>query len=159
VARVFVILGFALVITGMVVAWPLIFATSHYQMVRGRILEVFTQPLPDQRVRLSVAYDYPIPARHGRVFAIGHAQADQRFQPIPDLVIPASQVPLYERVLLREAPVRRVFLDVNDPVGSAFMITDVSVGRSLSAEQGVALGLLGLLMWCVGYLVRARGPE
>ncbi len=157
-ARFFVLLGLALVIAGTTVAWPLIYATSHYSMVRGRILEVFSKPLPDQRVQLTIAYDYPVPDRHARVIAIGHDLADQRFRPIPDLVIAAGDLPAYEHALLREAPVRRVFFDVNDPIGTAFMMTDVSVGKGLSAEQGVALALVGLLMWVLGYLVRARAP-
>src|SRR5450432_190125 len=76
VSKLFILVGLVLISYGGFVAWPLIYATTHYTEVRGRIIEVFSERLPDDQVRVTIAYDFPVPSRQGRIIAIGHAQWD-----------------------------------------------------------------------------------
>ncbi len=155
-SKLFLLVGLALIIYGGVIAWPLIYATTHYTEVRGRILEVFSERLPEDMARVTIAYDFPVPSRQGRIVAIGHAQWNSAMQRVDSITIPALQLPRYEHELIHLAPGRRVFFAMNDPIGTAFMLTDLDARGALGRDQGLMLIIAGLVMWCVGFLVRRR---
>lgn len=155
-AKLFILVGLALIGYGGFVAWPLIYATTHYTEVRGRIIEVFSERLTDDLVRVTIAYDFPVPSRQGRIMAIGHAQWDSAMKRVDSIDIPALELPHCEHELIHQAPLRRVFFAVNDPIGTAFMLTDLDARGALGKDQGLMLIMAGLVMWCAGFLVRRR---
>lgn len=155
-SKLFLLLGLVLIGYGGILAWPLIYASAHFEVARGQILEVFSDPLPNDQVRLSIAYDFPVPSRQKRVTAMGHAQADRSMNRVDAVIIPAAQLAAYEHDLIHVAPFRRVFYSVNDPIGSAFMLTDLGAGTGLGNDQGMLMILAGLVMWCIGFLVRRK---
>jgi hypothetical protein len=156
VSKLFILVGLVLISYGGFVAWPLIYATTHYTEVRGRIIEVFSERLPDDQVRVTIAYDFPVPSRQGRIIAIGHAQWDSSMKRVDGITIPAIQLARCEHELIHQAPMRRVFFAVNDPIGTAFMLTDLDAKGTLGKDQGLMLIIAGLVMWCAGFLVRRR---
>ncbi len=155
-SKLLLLIGLGMIGYGGIIAWPLIYASAHYQVVRGRILEVFSEPLPDDQVRLSIAYEFPVPSRQQRVVAIGHAQADRSMHRVESVVIPATRLASIEHTLIHVTPSRRVFYDVNDPIGSAFMLTDLSAVEGIGHDQGLVLIIGGLLLWCIAFLVRHK---
>jgi hypothetical protein len=156
VSKLFILVGLALITYGGFLAWPLIYATTHYTEVRGRIIDVFSERLPDDRARVIIAYDFPVPSHQGRIIAIGHAQWDSAMKRVDSITIPAIQLARIEHELIHQAPMRRVFFAVNDPIGTAFMLTDLDAKGTLGKDQGLMLIVAGLVMWCAGFLVRRR---
>lgn len=140
--------------TGIAIAWPLVRAALEFKPVRGQILDVINLPADGDRVRIAIAYEYPLPQRGER--ALGYTIADERLHPIDDLVVDRD---LAER-LTRKLPGRavRVYYDVNHPLDSAFMLSPVDTGWSsgLRAEHGVLLVLIGVACGIFAQLARAR---
>lgn len=155
-SKLFLVLGLCLICYGGWCAWPLIYASAHFEVVRGQILEVFSDPLPNDLVRLSIAYDFPIPSGQKHVTAMGHAQADRSMHRVDAVIIPATQLPVYEHDLIHVTPFRRVFFAVNDPIGTAFMLTDLGTASRLGNDQGLLVILAGLVLWCISFLARRK---
>jgi hypothetical protein len=151
-ARLLIILSLLITATGTVIAWPLVRAAVAFRPVRGEILDVIATPANDGRVRVAIAYEYPLPSRGER--AIGYTLTDERLQPVPDPVMDVAQA----NSLLRALPGRpvRVYYDVNHPLDTAFMLSPVGTGGGLRAEHGALLVLVGLALGILGQLARLR---
>jgi len=118
------------------------------------VLDTFPQPLPDGQVRLTVLYEFEVPSKHGRTVALGYSQANHRFQVVADPVVPADQLTAWQCAFTKETPVRRVFFELNDPVGTAFMVSEAVDGQGFDYRHGMILLVFGLVMWGNGYLAR-----
>ena len=158
-ARLLIVLGFALVVIGGVLVWPLARAMARYQMVWGRVLEVLPMPAEGGKVRFSVIYEYELPAarKAPRVHVLGWTQADRGFRPVDDPLVDPERAADLERSYLHEGRGRRVFFKLNDPEGTAFMVSEAATAGGLNYEQGMAMVLAGLACCGLGWL-RRRGP-
>lgn len=150
-ARPLILLGAALMAVGLVIAWPLVRAAVSYRPVRGEILDVIATPTDDGRMRVAIAYEYPLPARGER--AIGYRLSDERLHPVDDPVLDAAAADALRALAGR--PVR-VYYDVNQPFDSAFMLTPVSERGGLRAEHGAMLVMAGVVLSLIGQLGRLR---
>ena len=72
-------------------------AASQYQVVRGRVLDVLTQPTADGRVRMSVAYEFSAPGRHE--VQLSYRTSDWRLEPGDDAVVDAATAELWQHSL------------------------------------------------------------
>ena len=151
-ARLLIILSLIIATTGLAIAWPLVRAALEFRPVRGEILDVITTFAEDGRLRVAIAYEYPLPTRGEH--AIGYTLTDERLQTVPDPVVDAAQA----NALLRTLPGRkvRVYYDVNHPLDTAFMLSPVSAGGGLRAEHGALMVLVGLALGILGQLARLR---
>jgi hypothetical protein len=151
-ARLLIILSLIITTTGLVIAWPLVRAALEFRPVRGEVLDVITTRADDGRLRVAIAYEYPLPTRGER--AIGYALTDERLQPVPDPVMDVAQA----NALLRTLPGRavRVYYDVNHPLDTAFMLSPVGTGGGVRAEHGALMVLIGLAIGILGQLARLR---
>jgi hypothetical protein len=158
-ARLLLVLGFALVVVGAVLVWPLARAMVRYQMVWARVLEVLPLPAEGGKVRFSVIYEYDLPGvpRTPRVHVLGWTQADRGFRPVEDPLVDAERAAALERSYLQGGRSRRVFFKLNDPEGTAFMVSEAATAGGLNHEQGIAMVLVGLACCGLGWL-RRRGP-
>ena len=150
--RLFAITGLLAVITGLALAWPMLRAAAQYQVVRGRVLDVLTQPTVDGRVRMSVAYEFTPPGR--REVWLSYRTSDWRLEPGDDAVVDPATAELWQRSL--PGRVVPVYVAVNDGGDSAFMVADPRRLGRLKAEHGIPLALMGLLLWLFGYWARLR---
>jgi hypothetical protein len=151
-ARVLILLSLVTMVAGLVVAWPLVRAAWSFTPVHGEVLDVLTLPEPDGRLRVAIAYEYPLPARGEH--ALGYTQSDERLRPIADPVLDAA---LANR--LRQAlPGRkvRIFYDANHPLDSAFMLSPTLAPDGLRAEHGTLLVMAGIALGILGQLARLR---
>lgn len=152
-ARVFLVLGTILILAGMWIGWPLIHAASHLTRIRGHVLDVLSTPLPDGHVRMAVAYQFTIPGKP-RETVLSYRLADRSFTLAEHLDLPASRAEFLGRTLPGQW--LWVFYDVNDPAGSAFMMTEGFESAHLRAEHGVLLLLLGIACWSLSWFNRRR---
>lgn len=152
--RLLIIASLLLMTTGLAIAWPLVRAAISFKPVRGQIIDVINLPAADDRVRIAIAYEYPLPQRGER--ALGYTLSDERLHPIDDPVVDRA---LAER-LTRKLPGRavRVYYDVNHPLDTAFMLSPVDSGwaTGLRAEHGVLMVLVGVAFGILAQLARAR---
>ena len=157
-ARLLIVLGFALVVIGGVLVWPLARAMARYQMVWARVLEVLPVPVEGGKVRFSVIYEYELPAagKVPRVHLLGWTQADRGLHPVDDPVVDPERAAALERSYLNERRSRRVFFKLNDPEGTAFMVSEAATAGGLNYEQGMAMVLAGLACCGLGWLRRRR---
>jgi hypothetical protein len=151
-ARFLIFFSIAISAVGLVIAWPLVRAAVEFRPVRGEILDVITSPGENGLVRVTIAYEYPLPTKGER--AIGYTQTDERLQPIPDPTMEASQAESLKRALPGR-PVR-IYYDVNQPIDSAFMLSPVNTKDGLRAEHGALMVLIGLACGILGQLARLR---
>jgi hypothetical protein len=152
VPRLFAIAGLVALIAGLALGWPMLRAHLQYQTVRGRVLDVLTQPAPDGRVRVSIAYEFSPPGR--REVRLSYRTSDWRLQPGDEVLVDATTAELWQRSLPgRNVP---VYVDVNDGGDSAFMVADPSRLGRIEAEHGMQLVMVGLLLWIFGYWARLR---
>jgi hypothetical protein len=151
-ARPLILLSVVLMAAGLVIAWPLVRAAVEFRPVRGEILDVITTPTDDGRLRVAIAYEYPLPTRGER--AIGYTLTDERLQPVDDPVVDAAQA----QNLLRALPQRpvRVYYDVNRPLDSVFMLSPVADRTGLRAEHGALMVLIGVALGILGQLARLK---
>jgi hypothetical protein len=156
VSRFLLLLGLTLVLFGAFVAWPLIYASMHYQVVNGRIMDVYSDRRTDDAVWLCVSYEFPVPSKNGQAIALGHMLADRSLRRSDGILVPAHQEQDVEHNLLHVQPVRRVFYEVNDPIGTAFMLTDQGISHSIGPDQGLVVIVVGLALWWIAYLVRRK---
>jgi hypothetical protein len=152
VPRLFAITGLLAVLAGLALAWPLLRAAAQYQIVRGRVLDVLTQPTTDGRVRMAVAYEFTPPGR--REVLLSYRTSDWRLAPGDDPVVDPATADLWQRTL--PGRIVPVYVDVNAGADSAFMVADPRRLGRLKAEHGIPLTLMGLLLWIVGYWTRLR---
>jgi hypothetical protein len=157
-ARLLLILGFALVMVGGVLVWPLARAMVRYQMAWARVLEVLPMPVEGGKVRFSVIYEFELPAaaKAPHVHVLGWTQADRGFRPVDDPLVEPERAAALERSYLHEGRGRRVFYRLNDPEGTAFMVSEAAVGGGLGYEQGMTMVLAGLACCGLGWLRRRR---
>lgn len=152
-ARPLLILGLVLLIAGVWLGWPLLHAASQLTRVRGVVLDVLAAPLPDGRARVAVAYQFTVPGKP-RQTVLGYRLADRGFTLSEHLDLPAERAELLGRTLPNQW--MWVFYDVNDPAGSAFMVTDGFEPGRLRAEHGVLLLLTGIACWLLAWFTRRR---
>lgn len=140
------VLGFVLLVTALLVTWPMLRAALFLEHASGRVLDVFTDAQPDGRVRLVIAYVFT--AGQGAE-VISYSQGDGLYRPVPDpLVDPAVAREVIAELLPGggKAAVRRVFYQANDPVRTAFIISPVLTTRRY--HVAVAMALIGIaLLW------------
>lgn len=151
-ARFLIVFSLLLTVVGLVIAWPLVRAAVEFRPVRGDIIDVITSPADKGLVRVTIAYEYPLPTKGER--AIGYTQTDERLQPVPDPEMEASQA----ESLMRSLPGRavRIYYDVNQPIDSAFMLSPVINKDGLRAEHGALMVLVGIAFGILGQLARLR---
>lgn len=136
---------------GLVVAWPLVRAAVSFKPVRGEILDVITTPADDGRLRVAIAYEYPLPTRGER--AIGYRLTDERLHPVDDPVVDAAYADALRGLTGRRV---RVYYDVNQPLDTAFMLSPVSTDGGLRAEHGALMLMAGVALSLIGQLGRLR---
>jgi len=151
-ARFLIIFSLIISAVGVVIAWPLVRAAVEFRPVRGEILDVITSPAENGLVRVTIAYEYPLPTKGEH--ALGYTQTDERLQPVPDPAMEASQAESLRRALPGRAV--RIYYDVNHPIDSAFMLSPVSAKGGLRAEHGALMVLIGLACGIIGQLARLR---
>jgi hypothetical protein len=151
--RTLTTLSLLLLATGLMLAWPLVSAAIHYRAVRGQVMDVIPLPADGGLVRLAIAYEYPVPGGV-RERALGYTQADDRLQAIADPLVAPALAEQLQRILPGR-PVR-IYLDVNHPLDTAFMLSPVDAQRPLSPDHGAMLVLLGLGCGILGQLARRR---
>lgn len=151
--RVLLILGAILLTAGLWLGWPLIHSASQLTLTRGRVLDVLSTPLPDGRVRVAVAFEFTIPGKV-REIVLCYRLADRSFSLSEHLDLPADRA----EDLGRNLPGQwlRVFYDVNDPAGSAFMVSERLEPGRLRAEHGVLLLLIGIACWLLAWISSRR---
>ncbi len=116
--------------SGLIIAWPFPAACLRYQHATGSILEVFTTPVDAGHVSVSIAYEYS-PNQDPRCSILGYVQGDGDFRAMSDPVMSNSEAEAFRELLEPPGAARaagRVFYEANDPVGSAFIITDARIG-------------------------------
>ena len=148
------VLGSFLLISGLWLGWPLIKASAQLTRTgQGRVLDVLSTPLPDGRVRVAIAFEFPIPGKP-REIVLSFRQADRSFNLAEYLDLSAERA----AALTHTLPGQRmwVFYDVNDPAGTAFMVHN-EPGR-LRAEHGILLLLSGIACWLLSWFTRSRTP-
>lgn len=146
-----IIIGVILMTVGLVVGWPLVRAAISYKPVRGEILDVITTPADAGRLRVAIAYEYPLPTRGER--AIGYQLTDERLQPVEDPVVAAAHADALRGLSGRAV---RVYYDVNQPLDTAFMLNPVSERAGLRAEHGALMLMAGIALSLIGQLGRLR---
>jgi hypothetical protein len=149
--RVLIIAGALLMVVGLIIAWPLVRAAVSFRPVRGEILDVITTPADSGRMRVAIAYEYPLPNRGER--AIGYTLTDERLHPIDDPVVDASSAESLRALAGR--PVR-VYYDVNQPLDTAFMLSPVNAANGLRAEHGALMLIVGVALSILGQIGRLR---
>lgn len=149
--RPLILLGMALMVIGLVIGWPLVRAAVSFRPVRGEILDVIATPAEAGRMRITIAYEYPLPTRGER--AIGYTLTDERLHPVADPVVDAAAADALRALAGR--PVR-VYYDVNQPLDSAFMLNPVGDRGGLRAEHGALMLMAGVALSLIGQLGRLR---
>jgi hypothetical protein len=149
--RLLILIGALLMVVGLVVAWPLIRAAVSFRPVRGEVLDVIATPVESGRMRIAIAYEYPLPSRGER--AIGYTLTDERLHPIDDPVVDAASAESLRALAGR--PVR-VYYDVNQPLDSAFMLSPVGATNGLRAEHGALMLMVGVALSILGQIGRLR---
>lgn len=152
-ARTLLVLGVILLAAGLWLGWPLIRAASQLTLTKGRVLDVLTMPLPDGRVRVAIALEFSISGKV-RETVLCYRQADRSFALAEYLDLPADHAENLGRTLPNQW--LRVFYDVNDPAGSAFMVSERLEPGRLRAEHGVLLLLMGISCWIMAWFARRR---
>ena len=156
-ARFIIVASLLITLIGLVIAWPLVRAAVEFRPVRGAILDVITSPGDAGLVRVTIAYEYPLPTKGER--AIGYTLTDERLQPVPDPQMQKSKAESLRLALLerRDRGERvRIYYDVNHPIDSAFMLSPVSTNDGLRAEHGALMVLIGIAFGIIGQLARLR---
>jgi hypothetical protein len=151
-ARFIIVVSFIITLIGLVIAWPLVRAAFEFRPVRGDILDVITTPGDNGLVRVTIAYEFPLPTKGER--ALGYTLTDERLQAVPDPQMTSSQADTLRRNLLGR-PVR-IYYDVNHPIDSAFMLSPVTANDGLRAEHGALMVLIGIAFGIIGQLARLR---
>ncbi len=151
-ARPLIFISLILVTLGMVIAWPLVRAAVEFRPVRGQILDVIALPAEGDRLRLAIAYEYPLPTRGEH--AIGYTLVDDRLQAVADPVVDVAQADALQRALPGRAV--RVYYDVNHPLDTAFMLSPLGATGGLRAEHGALMVFIGLAFGILGQLARTR---
>ncbi|MBA3699321.1 MAG: hypothetical protein H0W78_10750 [Planctomycetes bacterium] len=151
-ARLLIVISLFVSLVGLVIAWPLVRAAVQFRPVRGEVLDVITVPADNGRVRVIIAYEYPLPTPGER--AIGYTLTDERLQPVPDPEMDAQQAESLRRNLPGRAV--RIYYEVNRPIDSAFMLSPVSDKGGLRAEHGALMVLIGIAFSIIGQLARMR---
>ncbi len=154
-ARFIIVVSLFITFIGLVIAWPLVRAAVEFRPVRGDILDVITSPGDDGLVRVTIAYEYPLPTKGER--AIGYTLTDERLQPVPDPQMGKNEAESLRQALLdsRRRAVR-IYYDVNHPIDSAFMLSPVTTNDGLRAEHGALMVLIGIAFGILGQLARLR---
>jgi hypothetical protein len=153
--RLLMVLGTLLLGAGLWLGWPLVHASLQLTRTRGHVLDVLQQPLPDGTVRVAVAFEFPLPGRP-REIILCYRQADRSFSLAEDVVVSAAHAALLSRTLPNEW--HWVFYDVNDPAGSAFMVSDRLEPGRLRADHGILMLLAGIACWLLSWFSRSRHP-
>ena len=154
-ARFIIVVSLIITLIGLVIAWPLVRAAVEFRPVRGAILDVITSPGDAGLVRVTIAYEYPLPTKGER--AIGYTLTDERLQPVPDPQMESTQAESLRRALIERADRGvRIYYDVNHPIDSAFMLSPVSTNDGLRAEHGALMVLIGIAFGIIGQLARLR---
>jgi Protein of unknown function (DUF3592) len=151
-ARLLIICSLLVTLVGLVIAWPLVRAAVEFHPVRGEILDVITTPADHGQVRVTIAYEYPLPTRGEH--AIGYTLSDERLRTVPDPEMDPAQAESLRRALPGRAV--RIYYDVNHPIDSAFMLSPVANRGGLRAEHGALMVLVGLAFGILGQLARLR---
>ena len=153
-ARSFLVLGVLLVTVGLWLGWPLIRASTQLTRTRGHVLDVLSTALPDGNVRMAIAYEFPVVVGKSRETVLCYRLADRSFALSDYLDLPAGRAEALSRNLPHQWS--WVFYDVNDPAGSAFMVSDHLEPGRLRAEHGVLLLLSGIACWLLAWVSRRR---
>jgi hypothetical protein len=149
------VLQLALIITGVLVAWPQIRGWVMLQRAPGVVLEVFPRPLPNGMVALAVAYEFRLPKPGGgQVSYLSYQLADDRFRPLAgDPQVEPHRVEEVVRAWLDldedGRRYRTVFFDPKDPANTA-MLPDKSGQRPRNRMLiGALLAAAGMLWFMV----------
>jgi hypothetical protein len=157
--RVHVLLGFGVlcIIVGLIIAWPLLRAGMLYKAVPGYITHVLVIPENATHSRLMVSFDFPTKGK--REITMGHQLVNDRLEPISDPVLPHDEAARLSDELIGRSV--RVFIEVNRPYDSAFMLSPVratSDNRALNPEQGAIIVIIGLACSILAQMTRLRRP-
>jgi hypothetical protein len=149
----FLSIGIISMIVGFVIAWPLVYAAMQYTMVPGKVVAIMVLPVNEQQSRVAFAYDYRVGGRQGDI-ALGYALADDRLEIIDDPIV-SHEVARRTHAQLDGQSVR-VYVDMNRPYTTAFMLNPMSELRGIRPEQGALLVMFGIACSILAQLNRIR---
>ena len=124
-------MGIIFMVVGFVIAWPLVRAATMYSAVSAKVMTVLIIPVNETHSRVSIAYDYRVG---------GSAKGD---------IARHTQRQLEGRSV-------RVYVDMNRPYDTAFMLNPLSEDQPIRPEQGALLVMLGIFCSILAQLTRLR---
>ena len=135
---------FGLLLTGGSLVWPWAVGYVTHERSPGRILDVIPEPLGNGRVRLRIAYEFPIgPVAGGRGALLGWGVADAYFRPLGHPEVSAVRAEGVIRDLMDtdrgQVRVRTVFYRAEDPAGTAVILDETAERPTRRIPIGLVL--------------------
>ena len=150
-------MGIIFMVIGFVVAWPLVRAATMYSAVSAKVMTVLIIPVNATHSRVLIAYDYRVvgsaDAAKGDI-ALGFNLVDERLQLVDDPIV-TNEVARHTQRQLEGRSVR-VYVDMNRPYDTAFMLNPLSEDQPIRPEQGALLVMLGIFCSILAQLTRLR---
>ena len=141
---------------GFVVAWPLVCAATMYSTAWAKVLTVLVIPVDETHSRVSFAYEFRISGNgpHQGNIVLSYNLADERLQLVDDPVV-SNDIARRTQQQYEDRSVR-VYVDMNRPYDSAFMLNPLNQERPIRPEQGALLVMLGICCSILAQLNRIR---
>jgi hypothetical protein len=150
----FLAMGIIFMVIGFVIAWPLVRAATMYSAVSAKVMTVLIIPVNETHSRVSIAYDYRVGGSAKGDIALGFNLVDERLQLVEDPIVTNDVARHTQRQL--EGRSVRVYVDMNRPYDTAFMLNPLSEDQPVRPEQGALLVMLGIFCSILAQLTRLR---